>query len=401
MDFGFSSEQEAFRREVQDWLGENMTPEIQEELEIIDHPAQRGPHIKELFKKLGEKGWIGISWPKEHGGQGGSRLDQYILEEELARVELSGGGGGTGGPAIMVAGTAEQKEYFLPGLIKGEIIFAAGYTEPSAGADLASLQCRAVRDGDFYVINGQKMFTSAANFCTHVYLMCRTDPDAPKHRGISILLVPIDTPGITIRPLWTIQNNPRAPLGTTYGHARTNETFFEDVRVPASALLGDENMGWYIGAGALNLDRVGAHRYLISVQRDEDVINWAKENRLGDFSLAESPAIRERMVELWIEAQVCRLMTMRSMSIVEHGGNFTYEGSAEKVWAPEHGVRNAESVSQMFGPYATLLAGSVGAPKDGLYAHQMMGAFQSGINHGSVQVMRDQVARRGLGMPRG
>jgi alkylation response protein AidB-like acyl-CoA dehydrogenase len=258
-----------------------------------------------------------------------------------------------------------------------------------------------VRDGDEFVINGQKMYTSAAHYATHLYLMARTDPDAPRHRGISIFLVPMDAPGITVRPLWTIQSDPPAPLGTTYGMARTNETFFEDVRVPASALLGEENTGWYVGAMGLNLDRVGASRYLISVRRDEDIVNWVKENDLHGAGPGQDPAVRDRLAELWIEAQVCRLMTMRSMSLVERGGNFTYEGSAEKVWAPDHGVKTTETIAQILGPYGQLLHGSEDAIEDGIFAHNLLGAFQSGINHGSAQVMRDQVARRGLGMPRG
>jgi alkylation response protein AidB-like acyl-CoA dehydrogenase len=149
----------------------------------------------------------------------------------------------------------------------------------------------------------------------------------------------------------------------------------------------------------LNLDRVGAARYLISVRRDEDIVNWVKNNNIDGFSPAQNPAIRDKIAEMWIEAQVCRLMTMRSMSIVERGGQFTYEGSAEKVWAPEHGVRVTEAITQMLGPYGTLLRTSPHAIEDGVFAHNVMGSFQSGINHGSVQVMRDQVARRGLGMP--
>ena len=166
-------------------------------------------------------------------------------------------------------------------------------------------------------------------------------------------------------------------------------------------MLGEENQGWYVGAMGLNLDRVGASRYLISVRRDEDIINWVKENKVDGHSLADDPAIRDKLAELWIEAQVCRLMTLRSMSIVERDGNFTYEGAAEKVWAPEHGVRTTETISQILGPYAQLLNGSEEAIEDGLFAHNLMGSFQSGINHGSVQVMRDQMARRGLGLPRG
>jgi alkylation response protein AidB-like acyl-CoA dehydrogenase len=400
MDFAYTPEQEALRREVQRFIEDNVTPEILAEVEESGLRS-RGPLTRGLYQKIAERGWIGISWPKEYGGQGGSRIDQYIVEEEFGRIGIEVGGAGSGAPAILAAGTEEQKKYFLPGLIKGEISFALGFTEPQAGADLAGLQCRAVRDGDEYVINGQKMYTTRAHSATHIYLMARTDPDAPRHRGISIFLVPMDTPGITVRPLWTIQNDPPAPRGTTYGDRRTNEVFFEDVQVPASCMLGEENTGWYVGAMGLNLDRVGAARYLISVQRDEDIINWVKEHDLDGYGPAQDPAVRDRLAELWIEAQVCRLMTMRSMSLVERGGNFTYEGSAEKVWAPEHGVKTTETIAQILGAYGQLLNGSEDAIESGVFAHNLMGAFQSGINHGSVQVMRDQVARRGLGMPRG
>ncbi len=407
MDFGYTPEQEALRREVRAFIAEHLTPEVIEEMEGlsegfgVSRSVARGPLVSDLFKKIGERGWLGISYPKEYGGQDGDRMSQYIVEEEFARVNIAVGLAGSGAPAILAAGTEEQKRYFIPKLISGEFSFALGFTEPQAGADLASLQCRAVRDGDEYVINGQKMYTSAAHNATHVYLMARTNPDVPKHQGISIFLVPMDVPGLTVRPLWTIQNDPRAPLGTTYGAYRTNETFFDDVRVSKTTLLGEENQGWGVGSMGLNLDRVGAARYLISVRRDEDIVNWVKENRFDGYSPADDPAIRDKIAELWIEAQVCRLLTMRSMSIVEHGGNFTYEGSAEKVWSPEHGVRTSEAITQMLGPYGQLLNGSPRAIEKGIFAHNLMGAFQSGINHGSVQVMRDQVARRGLGLPSG
>ena len=400
MDFGYTTEQQDLRQEVRKFIDENVSQGLLDEMEAGEEGG-RGPEYRELVKKVADKGWIGISWPKEYGGQSGSRIDQYIVEEEFMRRGIGIGGAGSGAPAILAAGTEEQKEYFIPGMIRGEIIFALGFTEPQAGADLAGLQCRAVRDGDDFVINGQKMYTSAAHYASHIYMMCRTDPDAPRHRGISIFLIPMDTPGITVRPLWTIQSDPPAPPGTTYGMPRTNETFFENVRVPASCMLGEENGGWYVGEMGLNLDRVGASRYLISVRRDEDIVNWVKENDFNGYSPAENPAVRDKIAEMWTEAQVCRLMTMRSMSLVNRGGNFTYEGSAEKVWAPEHGVKTTEAIAQMLGPYAQLLSNSEENIEDGLFAHNLMGSFQSGINHGSVQIMRDQMARRGLGMPRG
>src|SRR5688572_10496730 len=404
MDFAYTPQQEALRREVRQFIKENVTPDdADDEMDSnagSDRPRGQSPKAAALYKKLYERGWLGITYPKEYGGQGGDRITQYIVEEELTRVGVNVALGGSGAPAIMAAGTEEQKKYYIPGLIKREISFCLGFTEPHAGADLANLRCSAVRDGDHYVINGQKMYTTAAHSATHIYLMARTDKNAPtKHEGISIFLFPMDTPGITVRPLWTIQNNPTAPPSTTYGAARTNETFFDDVRILKSCLLGEENKGWRVGSMGLNLDRVGASRYLISVRRDEDIVNWVKSNKIDGFAPGKDPAIRDKIAELWTEAQVCRLMTMRSMSIVERGGKFSYEGSAEKVWAPEHGVRVTEAITQMLGPYATLLRGSPHAIEDGVFAHNVMGSFQSGINHGSVQVMRDQVARRGLGMP--
>jgi len=408
MEFAFTPEQDALRREVRAFIAKEMTPEVLAEMQEYSEgmPFLRttcsSPHLLALFKKIADRGWVGMSYPKEYGGHGKDRISQYIVEEEFYRVNINVAMGVGGAPAILAAGTEEQKRYFLPKLISGEFAFAQGFTEPRAGADLASLQCRAVRDGDYYVINGQKMYTSAAHYASHFYLMARTNREVPKHRGISIFIFPMDTPGITVRPLWSIQNDPPAPLGTTYGHARTNETFLDDVRVHKSTLLGEENNGWGIGSMALNLDRVGASRYVISVQRDEDIINWIKESGgLGGHAPGEDPAVRDKLAELWIEAQVCRLMTMRSMSIVEHGGNFTYEGSAEKVWAPEHGVKTTEAIAQMLGPYGQLLNGSPRSIRSGMFAHNLMGSFQSGINHGSVQIMRDQVARRGLGLPRG
>ncbi len=401
MYFAYTEEQEALRREVMQFIKENVTDDVIEEMEHQSAAGARGrgPKMTALHKKIHERGWLGIAYPKEYGGQSGNRLSQYIVEEEFVRVGINIGMGGSGAPAILAAGTEEQKRYYLPRLINQEVSFAQGFTEPQVGADLASLRCAAVRDGDYYVINGQKMYTTGAHTCTHIYLMARTNRDVPKHDGISIFLFPMDTPGITVRPLWSIQNNPKAPPGTTYGESRTNETFFDDVRGHKSCLLGEENKGWRVGSMGLNLDRVGAWRYLISVHRDEDIVNWVKTNSLGDFAPGKDPAIRDKIAELWIEAQVCRLMTMRSMSIVEHGGNFTYEGSAEKVWAPEHGVKTTEAITQMLGQYGSLLSSSPYAIEKGVFAHNVMGSFQSGINHGSVQIMRDQVAKRGLGLP--
>jgi alkylation response protein AidB-like acyl-CoA dehydrogenase len=400
VDFAFSVAQDRLRADVRMFIDENLTAELKAELDTSETFRRRGPATRRFFEKLAERGWVAVSWPREWGGQDGSRTDQYIVEEELCRVGIPVGRGGGGSPAIIAIGTEAQKQQYVRADINDDVYFALGLTEPGAGADLAGLQCRAVRDGDEYVINGQKIYTSAAHYATHIYLMVRTDPSAERHSGISILLVPIDTPGITVRPLWTVQNDPQAPPGTTYGGPRTNEVFFDDVRVPVSCLLGKENEGWNVGQHGLNLDRVGAIRYLMAVHIIEDVLNWMKNDPVMGADLAERETVRDKLAELWVEAQLCRLMTMRSMSIVERNQKFSYEGSAEKVWAAEHGVRSTEAVAQLLGPYGQLLNGSPRAVSRGLFAHNLLGAYQSGINHGSVQILRDQIARKGVGLPR-
>ncbi|PON17722.1 hypothetical protein C2W62_11715 [Candidatus Entotheonella serta] len=390
MDFGFTAENDAFREEVRQFIADNITSEVQEEL-LQFRLQGPGPLTKELFVKLGQKGWIGMSWPVEYGGQGRDPIDQYIFEEEFVRagIPLDLNNILEQAPAIMTAGTEDQKAYYLPRLVKGEVVFALGYTEPSGGTDLASLRTRAEADGDDYVINGQKTFTSGAHYATHLYLMARTNPDVPKHKGISIFLIPMDTPGITVRPLWTIAGG------------RTNEVYLEDVRIPKDAMLGEKDNGWYIGASALNLGRAGAWRYYTYITAYEHVLQFVKTHKFNGRSLAEDPVIQDKLAELYAEAQVCRLFTLRSLSMVRRGIRPPYEISSEKVCGPDFHVKSTEIITQILGPYAQLWAGSEHTPDDGLYVKNYLGAMVSTFAHGSVQVMRDAIARRGLGLPRG
>lgn len=390
MDFGFTPENEAFRQEVRRFLAENVTPELRAELDE-QQDGKPGPHTREFRRKLGERGWIGMSWPREYGGEERDRIDQFVFEEEMIRAKVGIGLGGLEqAAAIMTAGSEEQKKHFLPGLISGDISFALGYTEPSGGTDLASLQTRADEDGDEFVINGQKMFTSTAHNCTHIYLMARTDPNLPKHRGISIFLVPIETPGITVTPLWTIVGG------------RTNMVYFDDVRVHRTALLGEKNRGWYIGSAALNLGRGGAGRYHENVEEFEAVVRYVKETRFNGHALADEPEIRERLAELYCEAQVARLFLWRQMSLEQRGEfNPPYEVSSSKVFGPEFYVKSSQIITQILGPYGQLAAGSELAPQNGWYARKYLGAARTTFAHGGVQVMRNQIATRGLGLPRG
>lgn len=401
MDFAFTEDEERLRAEIKAFIARHLTPEVEAQLIAEREGHGRGPLAAAFFGDIYERGWLGVSWPKQYGGQGAGRFAQYIVEEEFYRAgQLVIGGGGTGVPAVLAAGTEEQKRYYVPGSIRREISFCQGYSEPHCGTDLAGIRCRATRHGEIFIINGQKIYTTGAQAATHIYLMVRTDPNSKRQAGLSILLVPMNTPRITIRPLWTIQSDPPAPLKTTYGEPRTNEVFFDNVEVPAACLLGAEGDGWAVAQRGLNLDRVGAWRYLISVMRDEDIVNLIKKDEPPTEGLRQDPRVRDKLAELWTEGQVCRLMTMRSLSLEQRGGRFKYEGSAEKVWAPEHGVRATEAISQILGPYAQLLNGSPHAIDNGVFAHNLLGAFQSTVNHGSVQVMRDQVARKGLGMPK-
>ena len=405
MDFTFSDEEEALRKEVQAFIGDNFTEEVLADLTTGKRGRGFGPRAGPIFRKIAERGWNAIAWPKAYGGQGGSRITQFLVEEEFYRAaQVVIGGGGTGTPAVLASGTEEQKQHYVPAAIQREIIFCQGYSEPHCGTDLAGVRCRATRTGEgadaHYVVNGQKIYTTNAQVATHIFLLVRSDPESRRHAGLSILLVPMDTPGITVRPLLTVQNEPGGPPGTTYGEERTNEVFFDNVKVPASCLLGQEGDGWAVSQRGLNLDRVGAWRYLISVKRDEDIVNWLKSGDERAAALIDDAAVRDKVAELWIEGQVCRLMTMRSMTIEQRGQAFNYEGAAEKVWAPEHGVRTTEAIGQILGPHAQLLNGSPDNVQDGLYAHNLLSAFQSTVNHGSVQVMRDQIARKGLGLPK-
>ncbi|MXY36675.1 MAG: acyl-CoA dehydrogenase, partial [Dehalococcoidia bacterium] len=264
MEFRFSEQALAFEREVDDFLAVEWSPEVRRR---IDASPDRYAMEREFRRKLADKGWLTMSWPREYGGQERSYEEQYLFQEALNYVGAPGATVGVQqvGPTLMTYGTDEQKAAFLPRIAQGEIDFALGYTEPDAGTDLASLQLRAVRDGDDYVLNGIKRFTSAAHRAEYVWLAARTDPSAPKHRGISMFLVDLQTPGITVKPIWTMSG------------IRTNEVYWEDVRVPADALVGEENRGWYYAAHALDFERVSI--FTVSGVRAvfDALMGWAGE----------------------------------------------------------------------------------------------------------------------------
>src|ERR1700745_4320825 len=271
MRIAYTPEQERLRQELRAYFGGLMTPEVRAAVSGGDEGLGDGEAYRQVVRQLGRDGWLALSWPAEHGGRGGTMLDQLIFTDEaaIARVPVPFLTINTVGPTIMRFGTPEQKAYYLPRIAAGEIHFSIGYSEPEAGTDLAALRTRAVRDGDSYLINGQKMWTSLIQYADYVWLACRTDPDAPRHHGLSILIVPTDAPGFS----WT-------PVPTMAGPT-TRATYYSDVRVPASALVGDENKGWPLIPNQLNHERVALTSAAPIRTALREVCDWARATKLA------------------------------------------------------------------------------------------------------------------------
>ena len=391
MDFRFTTEQDEWRQEARSVIESLITPELRREM---GHGDDLGPGDaqKQFMRALGKKGLLGISWPTRYGGLGRSLMDQYIFSEEMGRLGSPYDNGiavNMVGPTIMRVGTDEQRDEWLPKMLSGEVECALGYTEPGAGTDLAGLETSAVEDGDEFVINGQKMFTSAAHFSSHVWLLARTDPEAPKHRGLSVFLVPMDSPGITVRPLWRMDGG------------RTNEVFFDSVRVPLSALVGERDRGWYHVAMALDFERVSiGGRYAGLLQRVNRLVAHANETRVNGELLSRNPHVRERFTELGVKLEVVRLFSYRTAWMIDQGHVPNYESSALKIIGTDLIQEVADFGVELLGMYGQLTRESPHVMLDG----EMERAYRSGIflrfGGGANEVQRDIIARRGLGMPR-
>ncbi len=388
MEFEFTEKQRALQQEVRDFIKENATPELMEE--IKDNTGAYGPHYKVWIKKLAGKGWLGAGWPKEYGGLGWGAFEQWIVNDELDYAGVPGAGTGVTmmGPTIMRVASEEMKKEYLPRIISGEVEFVLGYSEPNAGTDLASLKTKAVIDGDDFVINGQKIWNSAAHFGTHEWLAVRTDTDAPKHKGISVIIVPMDSPGITVRPLWT------------WGDVRTNETFFDDVRVPRKNLVGELNQGWYYITAALDFERVaigpsGQMRRLL-----EKMVEYVKETQYQGQVLSKHPVVRQQLAGLANDLKVNRLFSLKCAWMVDQGVIPNKEAQMVKVFSTELRTKLADVGMQIMGLYGQLKTGSKWAPLAGEIEHFYRAAPFLRFGGGTNEVLRDIVARRGLGLPR-
>ena len=388
MEFRFSEQALAFEREVNDFLAVEWSAEVRHR---IDAAPDRYAMEREFRRKLAERGWLTMSWPREYGGQERSYEEQYLFQEALNYVGAPGATVGVQqvGPTLMTFGTDEQKEAFLPRIAKGEIDFALGYTEPDAGTDLASLQLRAVRDGDDYVLNGIKRFTSAAHRAEYVWLAARTDPSAPKHRGISMFLVDLQTPGITVRPIWTM------------GSGRTNEVYWEDVRIPADALVGEENRGWYYAAHALDFERVSI--FTVSGVRAvfDALMRWAREAGPDGARPIDDAHVSRTLADYKVQIEVLQMLAYRNLGMIKRGEHPNHEASEVKIFSTELMQRILHTGTKLLGPYGQLTPESERAPLGGRIEQGYLAAVMPTFGAGSNEVMRNIIATRGFGLPRG
>jgi alkylation response protein AidB-like acyl-CoA dehydrogenase len=392
MDFRFTDEEETFRTEVKEFLRAELTPGWDEAFDAESEMGMsaQGDFAKQFQQKLARKGWIALPWPKEYGGMAATVMQQMVYNEEMAYSGAPTGfnmGVAWVGPSLMIYGTDDQKKRFLPRITNLEDTWCTLYSEPGAGSDLAALQTRAIRDGDEWVINGQKIWTSGAHRSNWGWLAARTDFEAPKHKGISMFLVPMDSPGITIRPLINMA-----------GQRGFNEVFFEDVRIPADMLVGQQNMGWYQLAVALDFERSSIGGSARARRMWEQLLAFAREQ--PEYAAAR-PEIRHRLAEVGIEIDVAQFLSYRVASLQQAGTIPNYEATIAKLYSSELGQRLARSGVELMGMYGQLHPKSKYAPMKGYMERYYQLSVAETIAGGTSEVMRGVAAIRGLGLPRG
>jgi alkylation response protein AidB-like acyl-CoA dehydrogenase len=396
MDFRDTVEEAAFRAEVRAFIQDNLPAFFKErgpEWGMFNtgraERVVQGDEVRAWRRRLAARGWIAPAWPKEYGGAGLTPVEQAIFNEEMAEARAPGAGGiavGWAGPTIMTHGSDEQKRRFLPGILSGEQTWCQGFSEPGAGSDLASLQTRAVRDGDDYVVNGQKIWTSGAHVSQYMILLARTDPDAPKHRGISYFVLDMTAPGINIQPLINI-----------LGDHSFNQVFFDNVRIPRANLIGEENRGWYVGATTLDFERSSIAS---SVQMGHIVRDLVAFVRAGGATA--DAATRVELAERAVEAQVARMLSYQVISMQRRGLIPNKEASVAKLYTSELDQRMVATGMRLIGLRGQLTGrGDPHAPLGGRLARAYLAASSSTIGGGTSEIQRNIIATRGLGLPRG
>ncbi|MEX2393841.1 MAG: acyl-CoA dehydrogenase family protein [Actinomycetota bacterium] len=388
MHLDLTDEQKALQLELREYFNKLVTAEKRVEQ---DEEEEMGDAWQGMVHQMGKDGWLGIGWPKEFGAQGRGPVDQLIFYEEAGRagapiplVTIN-----TVGPTLAQYGTDEQKAFFLPKILAGEIQFAIGYSEPEAGTDLASLRTRAVRVDGTYIVNGQKVFTTGGHVADYVWLACRTDPDAPKHRGISILIVDTNDPGYSSTPIHTLAGG------------FTNATYYQDVRVPLNRLVGEENGGWRMITTQLNFERVALGPAGRLFRQLDAVTGWAKETKAPDGRrMIDQEWVRINLATVRAKAEACSLMNWRIAALQEHGGLRAGDASALKVFGTELRIEVNRLLMEVLGPEATIQKGSPRAMFDGLFEVTYRGAIVGTFGGGVNEVQREIIGAAGLGMPR-
>jgi alkylation response protein AidB-like acyl-CoA dehydrogenase len=389
MNFDFTEAEEAFRKEVRAWLEQNLPDDLRGKAFAASRAdVDEVRRLRAWQKTMAEAGFVGMDWPREFGGRGAPITEMVILYQEMARAEspqiVNRGGVSMLGPTLMKLGTPEQQRRFLPRIRTAEDLWCQGFSEPNAGSDLANLQTRAVLDGDHFVVNGQKVWTSMGHVADWCFLLVRTDPAAAK--GISFLLVDMKTPGITVRPLRQIT-----------GEAEFNETFFDNVRVPKENLVGKVNEGWSVAITTLAYERD-----LLTFIRHISLRNAL--HRLVKLTQSRGrntdPVIRQRIAELWIGEQALQLNGYRSLTKILRGGQPGPEGSTSKLFWSQLDQDLALTATQVIGPYSQIAEGSDWAPDDGQWQFYELLARGSGIRAGTTEILKNILSERVLGLPK-
>ena len=391
MDLTYTPEQQRLREELRAYFARLMTPDRRAALTSAEGEYGNGEAYREVVRELGRAGWLVLSWPEEFGGRGASPLDQLIFTDEaaVAGVPVPFLTLHTVGPTIMRFGTAEQKAHYLPRIAGGEIHFSIGYSEPEAGTDLASLRTRAVRDGEGYVVNGQKMWTSLIQYADYVWLACRTDPDAPRHKGLSILIVPTDSDGFSWTPVRTV-------AGTT-----TSATHYSDVRVPASALVGEENQGWPLITNQLNHERVALTSSAPVRNALREVTEWARATKLSSGGrVIDAEWVQLNLARVHAKADFLKLMNWRIAAQAGDGPGMA-GASATKVFGTEFATEAYRLLMEVLGANALVKDGSAGAILAGRIERMHRSSLILTFGGGTNEVQRDLIAAAALALPIG
>ena len=391
MNFDFTEQEESFRKEVRVWLERNLPDDLRGKAFAASRADKdEVARLRWWQKKLFEAGYVGMDWPREFGGRGAPLTEMVILYQEMGRAEspqiVNRGGVSMLGPTLMKHGTPAQQQRFLKNILTADEMWCQGFSEPNAGSDLANLQTRALRSGDEYVVNGQKVWTSMGHVADWCFLLVRTNPTAAKHKGISFLLVDMKTPGITVRPLRQIT-----------GEAEFNETFFDNVRVPVENLVAKENEGWGVAITTLAHERdVLTHIRHISLRNAlHRLLKLAKER-----GATSSPIVRQKLAHLYISEQALQLNGYRGLTNIMRGGHPGPEGSTAKLLWSQTDVELAQTATEILGPYSQLEGGTSWAPDDGQWEFYELLARGSGIRAGTTEILKNILGERVLGLPK-